>query len=104
MTDMAVDLRRVVVRPIRADERQTFDRLLVEHHYLKSSTLVGEALRYVAAVGDRWLALVGWQGQLGEHLSGGVWTIGSCDLHPLSLLFVLSGTLMISKTLRIPKL
>ena len=26
------------------------------------------------------------------------------DLHPLALLFVLSGTLMISKTLRIPKL
>ena len=60
MADVAVDLRRVVVRPIRADERQTFDRLLIEHHYLKSSVLVGEALRYVATVGDRWLALLGW--------------------------------------------
>ncbi|MCE3224642.1 MAG: hypothetical protein K0S58_2822, partial [Nitrospira sp.] len=26
------------------------------------------------------------------------------DLHPLALLFVLSGSLMISKTLRIPKI
>ena len=32
------------------------------------------------------------------------WTSGPWDLHPLSLLFVLSGSLMISKTLRIPKL
>ena len=52
-----MDLRQVVVRPIRAEERQAFDRLLVEHHYLKSSVLVGEALRYVATVGERWLAL-----------------------------------------------
>jgi CDP-diacylglycerol--serine O-phosphatidyltransferase len=50
------------------------------------------------------LALTAWQGQLGENLYWGVWVIGPWDLHPLALLFVLSGTLMISKTLRIPKL
>ena len=50
------------------------------------------------------LALAAWQGRLGERLYGGVWEIGAAELHPLSLLFVLSGTLMISKTLRIPKL
>jgi CDP-diacylglycerol--serine O-phosphatidyltransferase len=33
-----------------------------------------------------------------------VWTIGPWDLHPLVLAFVLSGSLMISKTLRIPKI
>jgi CDP-diacylglycerol--serine O-phosphatidyltransferase len=49
------------------------------------------------------LALAAWQGRLGETLYWGAWTIGPCDLHPLSLLFVLSGTLMISKTVRIPK-
>jgi CDP-diacylglycerol--serine O-phosphatidyltransferase len=49
------------------------------------------------------LAFAGWQGRLGENLYWGVWTIGPGDLHPLSLLFVLSGTLMVSKTLRIPK-
>ncbi len=31
-------------------------------------------------------------------------TLGAWQLHPLVLLFALSGTLMISKTLRIPKL
>jgi CDP-diacylglycerol--serine O-phosphatidyltransferase len=49
------------------------------------------------------LALVAWQGKLGENLYWGAWRIGPWDLHPLVLLFVLSGTLMVSKTLRIPK-
>jgi CDP-diacylglycerol--serine O-phosphatidyltransferase len=50
------------------------------------------------------LALAAWQGRLGENLYWGTWTLGPGDLHPLALLFVVSGTLMISKTLRIPKL
>ena len=49
------------------------------------------------------LAFAAWRGRLGENLYGGAWTIGPWELHPLALLFVLSGTLMISKTLRIPK-
>jgi CDP-diacylglycerol--serine O-phosphatidyltransferase len=49
------------------------------------------------------LAFAAWQGRIGDTLYGGAWTIGPADLHPLTLLFVLSGTLMISKTLRIPK-
>jgi len=50
------------------------------------------------------LALAAWQGRLGENLYWGVWAIGPWDLHPLALLFILSGTLMISKTLRVPKI
>ncbi|HUP95835.1 MAG TPA: CDP-diacylglycerol--serine O-phosphatidyltransferase [Burkholderiales bacterium] len=50
------------------------------------------------------LAFAAWQNRVGPQLYGGVWTIGPWELHPLALLFVLSGTLMISKTLRIPKL
>jgi CDP-diacylglycerol--serine O-phosphatidyltransferase len=38
-----------------------------------------------------------------QQLYWGVWSVGPWELHPLSLLFVLSGSLMISKTLRIPK-
>ena len=49
------------------------------------------------------LALAAWQGRLGEALWGGAWMLGPWRLHPLALLYVLSGTLMISKTLRIPK-
>ena len=50
------------------------------------------------------LAFSGWQGRVGETLYGGAYTIGPWDLHLMSLLFVLSGSLMISKTLHIPKL
>jgi CDP-diacylglycerol--serine O-phosphatidyltransferase len=49
------------------------------------------------------LALAAWQDRLGTALWGGVWRIGPWDLHAFALLFVLSGSLMISKTLRIPK-
>lgn len=50
------------------------------------------------------LAVAAWQGRIGQELYWGVWAIGPWALHPLALLFVLSGTLMISKTLRIPKI
>jgi CDP-diacylglycerol--serine O-phosphatidyltransferase len=50
------------------------------------------------------LVFAAWTGRLGEHLYWGVWMIGPWELHPLALLFVLSGSLMISKTLLIPKL
>jgi CDP-diacylglycerol--serine O-phosphatidyltransferase len=50
------------------------------------------------------LALAAWRDRVGENLYWGVWTVGPWDLHPMALLFVLSGTLMISKTLRIPKI
>ncbi|MDB5897054.1 MAG: CDP-diacylglycerol--serine O-phosphatidyltransferase [Ramlibacter sp.] len=50
------------------------------------------------------LAAAAWQGELGERIWGGVAQLGPWDFHWLSLLFVLSGSLMISKTLHIPKL
>ena len=56
----------------------------------------------VALVGV--LAAAAWQGHVGTALWGGAWQIMGWTLHPLVLLFGLSGTLMISKTLRIPKL
>jgi CDP-diacylglycerol--serine O-phosphatidyltransferase len=50
------------------------------------------------------LALAAWRGRLGDALWGGAWQVGPWELHAFTLLFALSGTLMISKTLRIPKL
>ena len=50
------------------------------------------------------LAIAAWQDRLGDRLWGGALSLGPWELHPLALLFVLSGSLMISKTLRIPKL
>ena len=50
------------------------------------------------------LALAAWQGRIGDAIYGGAWSVAGATLHPLVLLFALSGTLMVSKTLRIPKL
>jgi CDP-diacylglycerol--serine O-phosphatidyltransferase len=49
------------------------------------------------------LAWLAWQGLIGERIAGGVWALGSWQLHPLSLIYLISGSLMIS-TLRIPKI
>ena len=50
------------------------------------------------------LAVLQWQGRTGVALWGGSFGLGPWLLHPLALLYVLSGSLMISKTLHIPKL
>ncbi len=49
------------------------------------------------------LAIAAWQGRIGDALWFGAVQLGPWQLHPLVLLFALSGSLMISKTLRIPK-
>ncbi len=48
------------------------------------------------------LALAASQGAVGEHLWGGSVRLGGFTLHPLVLLFAVSGSLMISR-IRIPK-
>ncbi len=49
------------------------------------------------------LAVAAFNGDLGESLWFGSLRLGPWLLHPLVLVFALSGSLMISKTLRIPK-
>ena len=49
------------------------------------------------------LALCFRQGLTGDALPFGVWHLGPLELHPLVLMYFLSGSAMISKTLRIPK-
>jgi hypothetical protein len=51
-----VDL--VKVRPMRATERQRFERLIERHHYLGGGQPVGETMRYVAEACGKWVALV----------------------------------------------
>jgi CDP-diacylglycerol--serine O-phosphatidyltransferase len=50
------------------------------------------------------LALAIWNGRVGEDLWAGSVRWGAWTLHPLVAMFALSGSLMISKTIRIPKL
>ncbi|WP_460198900.1 CDP-alcohol phosphatidyltransferase family protein [Xanthomonas campestris pv. passiflorae] len=49
------------------------------------------------------LAVAASSGHIGDTLWWGQWQLGPWQLHPLVLLFAVSGSLMISKTLRIPK-
>ena len=49
------------------------------------------------------LAVAAWQGAIGDAVWFGSVQLGPWQLHPLVLVFALSGSLMISKTLRIPK-
>jgi hypothetical protein len=53
-------LNSLEVRPILPGERETWDRLMAEHHYLGLRCIVGEAMRYVAILNGRWVALLGW--------------------------------------------
>ena len=50
------------------------------------------------------VAAAAWLGRVGDALPLGAIRLGPGVLHPLALLWALSGSLMISKTLRIPKL
>jgi len=50
------------------------------------------------------LAIAFWQGSVDDGLWFGATRIGPATLHPLVLIYVASGSAMISKTLRVPKL
>ena len=49
------------------------------------------------------LGFAAWRGHVGEAIYFGQWQLGPWQLHPLVLLFALSGSLMVSR-IRIPKL
>jgi len=51
-------LQRVTVRWVRDEEREAFDRLLEDRHYLASARLAGQTLRYVAELDGQWVALL----------------------------------------------
>ena len=54
----AIDLRQIVVRPILRDEKDAFQSLLAQHHYLGPAPLIGQSIQYLACIQDRWLALL----------------------------------------------
>jgi len=49
------------------------------------------------------LAFFFWKGRAGDELPMGVFDLGGYQFHPLVLMYLASGSAMISKTLRIPK-
>jgi len=53
-----LDLREIVVRPVRACEEPRYQELLRQHHYLGALPKIGETLWYVASWGEAWVALI----------------------------------------------
>ena len=49
------------------------------------------------------LAVAFWMDAVGDHLWFGTWRLGPATLHPLALVYLASGSAMISATLRVPK-
>ena len=79
----------------------TAERLSAESGKVKyfEGTPIPTTLILVALVA----ALVRW-GRVGDALPFGAIELGPGSLHPLTLLWAFSGSLMISKTIRIPKI
>jgi CDP-diacylglycerol--serine O-phosphatidyltransferase len=55
----------------------------------------------IAIVGA--FAVAFWLGRVDDRLWLGMWRLGPATLHPMALIYALSGSAMISATLRIPK-
>jgi len=51
-------LRRIKVRKVLPEEREHYDRLLKERHYLRSARLGGQSMRYLAELDGEWVALI----------------------------------------------
>ena len=55
-------LSKVEVRLLAPEERERFDELLEQEHYLGSARVGGQSLRYVAQVEGQWVALLIFSG------------------------------------------
>lgn len=55
-------LGQVTVRLLESSERERFDELLEQRHYLKSARVGGRSLRYVAEFNGEWIALLCFSG------------------------------------------
>ena len=98
-------LDHLEVRRIESHEQARFDELVVTHHYLKSSTLVGEHMRYVATYRGEWLGLAAWSAG-SRHLKARDTWIGWSDeqRHRRLALVVNNARLLILPECRSPNL
>lgn len=53
-----MDLREIVVRPVRSGEERHYQELLRQHHYLGALPKISETLWYVATRQEEWVALL----------------------------------------------
>lgn len=55
-----MQLKKVRVRLVAREEHAQWNGLMEEHHYLANGTMVGPQLRYVAEIGNKAVALIGF--------------------------------------------
>jgi len=85
-------LGQVEIRLLKEEERERFDQLLKELHYLKSAHVGGRSLRYVAELNGEWIALLCFSGAA-PHLAGREEWIGwSPTQHARRLGFVVNNS------------
>ena len=53
-----MDLRQIVVRLVHPSEKQTYQSLMAQYHYLGALPKISETLWYVACWHDQWVALL----------------------------------------------
>ena len=53
-----MNLREILVRPVRSSEERRYQDLMRQHHYLGALPKIGETLWYVAAWHNEWVALL----------------------------------------------
>jgi predicted transposase YbfD/YdcC len=93
-------LDKVTVRLIYEHEKERWNRLIEQEHYLHNPTLVGEQLRYVAECDGEWVALLSWSGAA-YHIAGRDRWIGWSDLQRRNRLhFVVSNSRFLLRTRR----
>ncbi len=51
---------RLIVRPVGKDEESGWNQTMSANHYLGFKSLLGEQIKYVAIMDEKWVALLGW--------------------------------------------
>ena len=99
-------LGEVVVRLLESHERERFDELLEQKHYLKSARLGGRSLRYVAEFNGQWVALICFSGAAPNLKAREQWIGWSAQQRARRLGFVVNNSryLLLTERHRHPNL
>lgn len=99
-------LGEVVVRLLEPQERERFDELLEQKHYLKSAQLGGRTLRYVAELNGQWIALISFSGAAPNLKAREQWIGWSAQQRARRLGFVVNNSryLLLTDRHRYPNL
>ena len=99
-------LGEVIVRLLESHERERFDELLEQKHYLRSARIGGRSLRYVAELNGEWIALICFSGAAPSLKSREQWIGWSPQQRARRLGFVVNNSryLLLTDRHRYPNL